>query len=74
MLRFLLGRLLFVPPLLLGVAAVTFGLSRATGADPVVFAATDLRTPGCEDEDRCFSYGVSRDREVVEECGRLLGI
>ena len=44
------------------------------GADPVVFAATDLRTPGCEDEDRCFSYGVSRDREVVEECGRLLGI
>ena len=32
------------------------------GADPVVFAATDLRVPGCEDDDRCFSYGVSRDR------------
>ena len=44
------------------------------GADPVVFAATDLRVQGCEDEDRCFSYGVSRDPEVVEACGRLLGI
>lgn len=36
MLRFFLRRLLLVPPPLLGVAAVTFGLSRATGADPVV--------------------------------------
>ena len=44
------------------------------GADPVVFAATDLRVPDCEDEDRCFSYGVSRDAEVVRECGRLLGL
>ena len=44
------------------------------GPDPVVFAATDLRTPGCEDEDRCFSYGVSRDPAVVQDCGRLLGL
>ena len=44
------------------------------GAEPVVFAATDLRVPDCEDADRCFSYGVSRDREVVEGCARLLGL
>jgi len=44
------------------------------GRDPVVFAATDLRTPDCEENDRCFSYGISRDAGVVEECGRLLGI
>jgi hypothetical protein len=44
------------------------------GPDPVVFAATDLRIPGCEDEERCFSYGVSRDAELVLACGRLLGI
>ena len=44
------------------------------GDDPVVFAATDLRILGCEDEDRSFSYGVSRDRGLVEACGRLLGI
>jgi len=44
------------------------------GRDPVVFAATDLRTPGCADDDRCFSYGVSRDPELVSSCGRLLGI
>ncbi len=44
------------------------------GPDPVVFAATDLGVPGCEDEDRCFSYGVSRDPAVVRECGRLLGL
>ena len=44
------------------------------GADPVVFAATDLRIAGCADDDRCFSYGVSRDRELVDACGRLLGI
>ena len=44
------------------------------GAEPVVFAATDLRIPGCDDAERCFSYGVSRDVGLVEECGRLLGI
>ncbi len=44
------------------------------GANPVVFAATDLKVPDCDDGDRCFSYGVSRDHEVVEGCGRLLGI
>jgi hypothetical protein len=44
------------------------------GEDPVVFAATDLKVPGCADDDRCFSYGVSRDPEVVAGCARLLGI
>lgn len=44
------------------------------GAEPVVFAATDLRVPGCDDGDRSFSYGISRDPEVVDGCGRLLGI
>ena len=44
------------------------------GTDPVVFAATDLRIPDCEDDDRCFSYGVSRDPALVDACGRLLGI
>jgi hypothetical protein len=44
------------------------------GSDPVVFAATDLRLPDCDDADRCFSYGVSRDPELVDACGRLLGI
>jgi hypothetical protein len=44
------------------------------GTEPVVFAATDLRIPDCEDDDRCFSYGVSRDPALVEACGRLLGI
>lgn len=44
------------------------------GADPVVFAATDLRLPDCEDADRCFSYGVSHDPHVVASCGRLLGV
>ena len=44
------------------------------GAEPVVFAATDLRVPGCADEDRCFSYAVSRDADLVRECGRLLGL
>ena len=44
------------------------------GADPVVFAATDLHVPDCVDEERCFSYGVSHDRSVVQECGRLLGL
>ena len=44
------------------------------GAEPVVFAATDLRVPGCADDERCFSYGISRDPAVVQECGRLLGL
>jgi hypothetical protein len=44
------------------------------GADPVFFAATDLRVPDCEDDDRCFSYGISRDPAVVQGCGRLLGL
>ena len=44
------------------------------GEDPVVFAATDLRIPDCADEDRCFSYGVSRDPAVVRQCGELLGL
>ncbi len=44
------------------------------GADPVVFAATDLRVPDCGDDGRCFSYGLSRDPELVDACGRLLGI
>ena len=44
------------------------------GVSPVVFAATDLHVPDCEDEDRCFSYGVSYDPEVVQGCGRLLGL
>jgi hypothetical protein len=44
------------------------------GVDPVVFAATDLRVPDCEDDDRCFSYGVSRDPALVQSCGHLLGI
>jgi len=44
------------------------------GRDPVVFAATDLRRPDCSDEDRCFSYGLSRDPEVVAECGQALGL
>ena len=44
------------------------------GHEPVVFAATDLHVAGCEDEDRCFSYGISHDREVVQACGQLLGV
>lgn len=44
------------------------------GHEPVVFAATDLHVPDLADEDRSFSYAVSHDREVVEECGRMLGI
>ena len=44
------------------------------GADPVVMAATDLRLSGRADEDRCFAYAVSRDPEVVQVCGRLLGL
>ena len=44
------------------------------GAEPVVFAATDLHVPDCADADRCFSYGVSTDPEVVDGCARLLGL
>jgi hypothetical protein len=44
------------------------------GPAPVVLAATDLRIPDCDDGDRCFSYGISREPEVVEECARLLGL
>lgn len=45
------------------------------GASPVVFAATDLRTPDCDDDDdRCFSYAISRDPEVVRACAEALGI
>jgi hypothetical protein len=39
------------------------------GDDPVVFAATDLRVPGCEDDERCFSYGVSRDPSSLAPAG-----
>ena len=44
------------------------------GHDPVVFAATDLRLPDCDDADRCFSYAVSRDPAVVRACGQRLGL
>lgn len=44
------------------------------GNDPVVFAAVDLRTSGVADDERAFSYAVSRDPHVVASCGRLLGI
>lgn len=44
------------------------------GADPVVFAATDLGHSDCDDDDRCFAYGISHDPHVVASCGRLLGI
>jgi DICT domain-containing protein len=39
---------------------------------PVVFAATDLRQPCDIDEERCFSYAVSRDPAVVQACLDLL--
>ncbi len=41
-------------------------------AGPVVFAATDLAEPCDQDSERCFLYAVSRDRDVVEACARLL--
>ena len=45
------------------------------GPDPVVFAATDLRVPDCDDDlDRCFTYAVSRDPDVVRACAASLGI
>ena len=44
------------------------------GDRPVVFAATDLGTTDCDDDERCFRYGISEDPELVARCGRLLGI
>jgi len=45
------------------------------GPDPVVFAATDLHRPNRdEDVDRCFSYAVSRDPQLVLACAGDLGI
>lgn len=44
------------------------------GDHPVVFAATDLGITDCDDDERCFRYGVSTDPAVVAGCGRLLGI
>ena len=44
------------------------------GEDPVVFAATDLGNTDCDDDDRCFRYGISKDPQLVADCGRLLGI
>jgi hypothetical protein len=45
------------------------------GSRPVVFAATDLRIPDCDDDlERCFAYAVSRDPEVVRACAHSLGL
>jgi hypothetical protein len=44
------------------------------GDSPVVFAATDLGNTDCDDDERCFRYGISEDAELVADCGRLLGI
>ena len=44
------------------------------GRDPVVFAATDLGSTDCADDDRGFLYAMSSDPHVVASCGRLLGI
>ncbi len=44
------------------------------GRNPVAFAATDLGSTDCADDDRCFLYAVSSDPYVVASCGRLLGI
>ncbi len=43
------------------------------GRAPVAFAATDLGTTDCSDDDRCFLYAVSSDPHVVAGGGRLLG-
>jgi len=44
------------------------------GDSPVVFAATDLGNTDCDDDERCFRYGISNDPALVADCGRLLGI
>jgi DICT domain-containing protein len=44
------------------------------GNDPVVLAATDGGDTEGEDAARSFTYGISRDPQVVASCGRLLGI
>jgi hypothetical protein len=44
------------------------------GDQPVVFAATDLGNTDCDDDERCFRYGISNDPKLVADCGRLLGI
>ena len=44
------------------------------GAYPAVLAATDLHVADCPDEERSFTYGLSRDPHVLASCGRLLGI
>jgi DICT domain-containing protein len=44
------------------------------GAAPVAFAATDLHSVGCEDDERCFRYAVSHDRELAHACAELLGL
>ena len=41
-------------------------------SDPVVLAATDLRSPTDLDLDRDFAYALSTDREVVDACAALL--
>ncbi|MCW2605484.1 MAG: diguanylate phosphodiesterase [Frankiales bacterium] len=43
-----------------------------SSSSPVVFAATDLKEPCDIDLDRCFSYAVSRDPQVVDACAALL--
>ncbi|MCW2666056.1 MAG: hypothetical protein JWN57_1018 [Frankiales bacterium] len=43
-------------------------------SDPVALAATDLRVPGAADLERSFAYALTRDPEVVQACGRLLGV
>ena len=40
--------------------------------EPMVFAATDLDVDHEDDLDRSFSFAVSRDPQVVDECARLL--
>ena len=45
-----------------------------SGHQPVVFAATNLPTPDCDEDDRCFTWAMSRDPEVVDRCAELLGL
>lgn len=44
------------------------------GARPQLFTATDLGRTGCTDDDRCFSYAVSQDPELVTACAQALGL